>query len=84
MKKNVLDFEPGLALFVENNNPLKYYRSILKFASNSLHNKGFLFFEINENYSAKFENICKLNSFYNIRVISDVNRKNRFLLINTN
>tara|TARA_B100001287_G_scaffold268446_1_gene264733 strand:+ start:489 stop:1328 length:840 start_codon:yes stop_codon:yes gene_type:complete len=84
MKKNVLDFEPGLALFVENDNPLKYYRSILKFASNSLHNKGFLFFEINENYSAKFENICKLNSFYNIRVISDFNMKNRFLLINTN
>ena len=84
MKKNVLDFEPELALFIFEDNPLKYYRPILKFASNFLHDKGFLFFEINENYSTELENICKQNSFYNIRFILDINRKNRFLLINMN
>ncbi len=82
MKKNVLDFEPMSALFVENDKSLIYYTSILKFASKTLINNGFLFFEINENYSTELENICKLNAFYNIRFKSDVNRKNRFLLIN--
>ena len=84
MKKNVLDFEPELALFVDDDNALKYYEFILKFASKYLFKNGFLFFEINENYSKELVNICKLNSFLNIRVKSDNNNKNRFLLIKIN
>ena len=84
MKKNVIDFEPELALFVEDNNPLKYYNSILEFAYNYLIKNGFLFLEINEKYPSELENICKLNSFCNIKIKSDINNKNRFLLINMN
>ena len=84
MKKNVLDFEPELALFVDDDNALKYYEFILKFASKCLFKNGFLFFEINENYCKELVNICKLNSFINIRIESDNNNKNRFLLIKIN
>ena len=82
MKRNVLKYEPNSALFVDNDNPLIYYEKILEFAKNQLNNDGKIYFEINESYSIELENICKLNSFYNIRFISDINRKNRFLLIN--
>ena len=50
MKKNVLDFEPELALFVEDNEPLKYYAEIINFSKFSLKSKGLLFFEINNKY----------------------------------
>ena len=82
IKNNVLDFEPELALFVFDDNPLVYYRSILKFASNFLLDKGYLFFEINEKYSTELETICKQNNFFTTRIILDNNSKDRFLLIN--
>ena len=50
MKKNVLDFEPELALFVEDNEPLKYYTEIINFSKFSLKSNGLLFFEINNKY----------------------------------
>jgi len=84
MKKNVLDFEPELALFVEDNNALKYYKSILKFSSNHLINNGFLIFEINENYSTELQFICKLIKYNNFRFLCDINQKKRFLFINVN
>ena len=84
MKKNVIDFEPELALFVEDNNPLKYYNSILEFAYNYLIKNGFLFLEINEKYPNELENICKLKSFSRTIFKSDIKRKNRFLIINMN
>ena len=49
MKQNVLNFEPNLALFVEDENPLKYYESVMNFSSNNLNLKGSIYFEINEN-----------------------------------
>ena len=48
MKNNVLQHEPHLALFVENTDPLIFYRKILQLAENSLTTKGMLFFEINQ------------------------------------
>ena len=48
IKKNVLAFEPHLALFVEDNDPLIFYRKIAELANQFLNEKGFLFFEINQ------------------------------------
>ena len=50
MKKNILDFEPELALFVDDNQPLRYYTEIISFSKFSLKSKGLLFFEINNKY----------------------------------
>ena len=48
IKKNVLAYEPHLALFVENNDPFIFYRKIAELAQKSLTENGLLFFEINQ------------------------------------
>lgn len=48
MHKNVLDYEPDIALFVPNDDPLIYYRYIAKWAKDALKSDGSLYFEINE------------------------------------
>lgn len=48
IRKNVLDFEPHLALFVSDEDPLIFYRKITQLAYQSLPKEGFLFFEINQ------------------------------------
>lgn len=48
IKKNVLAYEPHLALFVEDNDPLIFYRKIAQLAQKSLTENGLLFFEINQ------------------------------------
>lgn len=48
MEKNVLDYEPGLALWVDDNDPLPFYRAITSFAAAHLRKGGLLVFEINQ------------------------------------
>ncbi|MCB0428379.1 MAG: peptide chain release factor N(5)-glutamine methyltransferase, partial [Mangrovimonas sp.] len=48
IKNNVLNYEPHLALFVEDNDPLVFYRAIAQFAVENLTENGQLFFEINQ------------------------------------
>ena len=48
IKPNVLENEPHLALFVDNNNPLIFYSKIADLAINHLNKKGLLYFEINQ------------------------------------
>ncbi len=64
MKQNVLDFEPGLALFVKDIEPLKYYTEIFNFSQNNLRDKGFLFFEINNKVEKPLSDGLILNNFY--------------------
>lgn len=48
IQKNVLEYEPHLALFVSNKDPLIFYRKITQLASKYLAENGYLFFEINQ------------------------------------
>jgi len=50
MQRNVLEYDPHLALFVNDDDPLVFYRIIGEYAVNHLSEKGTLAFEINENY----------------------------------
>ena len=81
MKKNVLDFEPNLALFVEDENPVKYYESIMNFSSNNLNLKGRIYFEINENLSYKLDALCEKYSYNYIICLKDNFNKNRILVL---
>ena len=81
MKKNVLDFEPNLALFVEDENPVKYYESIMNFSSNNLNLKGRIYFEINENLSYKLDALCEKYSYNSIICLKDNFNKNRILVL---
>lgn len=77
MGKNVLDFEPGSALFVPDDDPLLFYRKILESIPFLLEEGGSVYFEINEAMGDETEELMK--SFYlnNISIIRDLNGKNR-------
>lgn len=79
MEKNVLEYEPHLALFVENDNPLLYYKSIAKFAKNHLTKNGKLYFEIHEKLGKEVKSMLETDGFLNIEIIQDINEKNRII-----
>jgi release factor glutamine methyltransferase len=56
MEANVLDFEPDIALFVSNQDPLQFYKAIFHFARVHLTDKGFLFFEVGKQHALEVKN----------------------------
>ncbi len=82
MKQNVLNFEPEIALFVEDKNPLKFYEIILNISKVSINKPGLVFFEINERTKNNFYNIHLIyENADNIDFYDDLNKKNRFVRI---
>ncbi len=79
MQKNVLNFEPHLALFVEDENALVYYEAIADFASKKLIHSGFLFFEINEEKGAAVCEMLEQKGFTSIELKKDMNEKDRMV-----
>ena len=79
MKKNVLDYEPDLALFVPDDDALIFYKAICKFASQKLINEGFLFFEINEKLGKEVCDILRAYSFSDIILKKDIEGKDRMV-----
>ena len=79
MKKNVLDYEPDLALFVANNNPLIFYKKIAQLAFESLNESGKLFFEINEQFGRETITMLTKLGFVNIALKKDINDKDRMV-----
>lgn len=63
MNDNVVNFEPHLALFVEDNDPLIFYRHILEFATSHLSDEGRIYFEIHEDYKSELEVILKYYTY---------------------
>lgn len=79
MQSNVLEYEPHLALFVDNEDPLEFYRAIVKFCDQYLVQHGLLYFEINE---ALGEEMIKLLEDFNYKSIvlkQDIFGKNRMI-----
>ena len=79
MEANVLEYEPGVALFVSDTDPLIFYRTIAQFASKQLNESGYLFFEINENLGDEMVELVKQLGFKSIELRRDLNGKNRML-----
>ena len=79
ISNNVKSFEPHSALFVEDNDPLYFYKNILEFAIFNLKSNGFLYLEINENFSKEVLKLLKDNGFYNIQLKKDFRLKNRMI-----
>ena len=79
MAKNVLEYEPSLALFVPDEDPLRFYNAILKIANFSLTLHGRLYLEINEQ---KGKEVCKLCSglSWNASLLEDIHKKDRFVV----
>ncbi|MFD0861870.1 peptide chain release factor N(5)-glutamine methyltransferase [Sungkyunkwania multivorans] len=71
MKDNVLKYEPALALFVKDEDPLLFYRKIAVLAIENLREKGRLFFEINQYLGSETEKILKEQGFDKIELRQD-------------
>jgi len=79
MEKTVLDFEPELALFVEDSNPLIFYKTITEFASKNLNKEGKLYFEINEMFGKKIKTLMQSYNLKDVEIIKDINGKDRIV-----
>ncbi|MDG1032035.1 MAG: peptide chain release factor N(5)-glutamine methyltransferase [Flavobacteriaceae bacterium] len=79
ISKNVKFFEPHIALFVENEDPLCFYKKIFDFSNSNLKSNGFLYIEINENFSKEVIKLLKDKGFYDIKLKKDFRLKNRMI-----
>jgi len=79
MHSNVLDHEPHLALFVEDEDPLLFYRLVAEFGQDHLHKGGKVFLELNE-YNANDVKLLYENFGYSsVEVVRDLQGKERML-----
>lgn len=78
MDKNVLDYEPSIALFVPDNDPLLFYRNISRFAIKALHPQGRLYFEINPIYAEDLRDMLTVDGWDSVEIILDMQRNKRF------
>ena len=79
MSKNVISYEPHIALFVKENDPLFFYKKILNFSKKNLISNGTIYFEINESFSKEVSKLLKKEGFHDIIVRKDFRGKYRMV-----
>lgn len=79
MESNVLDFEPHLALFVPDSDPLIFYRKIVEFAKGALNNGGHIFLEINQSLGQPTLALYKEAGF-EAKLLKDMSGNDRFII----
>ena len=82
IRKNVKDFEPHLALFVEDTDPLVFYSSISKFALKNLTKNGALIVEINEQFGNETKDCFLKDGFTFSEIVKDIHGKDRIVIAN--
>ena len=78
MEANVLDWEPETALFVPDDDPLRFYRQILALAKKQLNPDGQVWFEINERMGEEMLSLCREMGFAEAEILLDFAEKQRF------
>lgn len=79
IKKNVLDYEPHLALFVDDNDALIFYRKIASLAQKNLLENGKLYFEINQYLGQEMSELLEEMNFGNIELRKDIYENDRMI-----
>lgn len=79
MHENVLSFDPEMALFVPNEDPLLFYREIGKKALHHLSEKGVFYAEIHERFAAETSQLLKEIGFDSIEIKKDLQGKDRMI-----
>ena len=77
--RNVLDYEPHLALFVPDNDPLLFYRNIARFALRQLKPSGRLYFEINREYGNATVDLLAVCGYTDVVVRKDISGNDRMI-----
>ena len=79
MEPNVLDYEPHGALFVPNDDPMKFNKAIAAFAQRSLKNNGKLYLEINSKLADMTTRVLADHGLTPLKVVKDFNGMDRFV-----
>ena len=79
MERNVLEYEPHLALFVEDNDPLIFYQKIAEFAAKNLIDEGLCIVEINQAFGLETAELFWNQGFRDVEVIKDMFGKDRMV-----
>jgi len=77
--KNVLDFEPHIALFAPEGDTLYFYKLIADFAVQHLNENGMLYFEMSEFYAGGVEKLLEEKGFRDVLLKKDINGKGRMI-----
>jgi release factor glutamine methyltransferase len=79
MNRNVVDFEPHIALFVEDTDPLLFYRVILEHTFKILSPAGKVYFEINEAFGKSMSDLLRSFGFSDVIIVKDLNGRERII-----
>jgi release factor glutamine methyltransferase len=80
MANHVLDFEPHLALFVPNDDALKYYAALADFALERLTPRGYLCLEINQYFGTQTVELLFSKGFQEVKLVKDFKGNDRMIL----
>lgn len=80
MEPNVLQWEPSLALFVPDDDPLRFYRRIAVLGRDMLVDGGRLYFEINRAYGREMVEMLRTMGYVGVRVEKDLSQNDRFVI----
>ncbi|MEG2181180.1 MAG: peptide chain release factor N(5)-glutamine methyltransferase [Bacteroidales bacterium] len=79
MTDNVLKYEPHLALFVPDTDPLLFYRQIARHALTLLRPEGKLYYEINARFGRETKEMLEQLGYRDVVIIQDIHRKERMI-----
>lgn len=79
MHKNVLEHEPHLALFVDDEEPLLFYKKIAEYGIHHLTEQGLLFFEINALLGKETKEMLEEYGYHDVVIKTDINGKERMI-----
>ncbi len=82
MRPNVVQYEPHLALFVENNDPFIFYRAMADFANEKLNPGGSIFAELHEGLAKDVQKVFAEKGFDNMEVKKDMHGNDRMIRVN--
>jgi len=79
MKRNVLDFEPPISLFVPDDDPLLFYRALLNFSEHHLLSGGSVFCEVNQSLASETAQLFKQSGMHAVQIKDDFKGNKRFV-----
>jgi release factor glutamine methyltransferase len=79
MHRNILEYEPELALFVADSNPLIFYKAMAVFGNSYLNHGGIIYCEINEAFGAATKDLFMKAGYTETIILKDLNNKDRFI-----
>ena len=79
MQNNVIDHEPSLALFVSDDDPLRFYSAVVNFAYEHLNENGCLYLEINQYFGEEIKHLLEKSNFMTIELRQDMFGNDRMI-----